>query len=266
MSVVLVYLERKRIFNDVDYCPRVGIPLMVLGIILFGFARQFSFPPAQNDNLALSVFAIVLIWIAGFVLCYGSRASGVAIFPLSFLVLMIPIPVTLVQKLSVALEKASAEIVYVLFQLAGIPVFRQGFRFSIPGLNIEVAEQCSGIRSTLAFFITSLCAGHLFLRSTCRRVYFSLITIPIVIFKNGVRIVTLSLLSIYVDPGFLTGRLHQYGGWVFGLLGLAILLPLLLLLQKSEDRAQRKQAQPDVREDGPGGNGPTPLRSSTETG
>ena len=54
------------------------------------------------------------------------------------------------------------------------------------------------------------------------------------ILKNGIRIATLTLLAMYVDPGFLYGRLHHQGGVVFFLIGLLLLLPILLLLQKSE--------------------------------
>ncbi|MGA9484184.1 MAG: archaeosortase/exosortase family protein, partial [Candidatus Acidiferrales bacterium] len=57
---------------------------------------------------------------------------------------------------------------------------------------------------------------------------------PVAILKNGIRITTLTLLSIYVDPGFLTGNLHHEGGFVFFFLALAILFPALLFLQRSE--------------------------------
>jgi hypothetical protein len=39
-----------------------------------------------------------------------------------------------------------------------------------------------------------------------------------------------------VYPSFLRGSLHHDGGFVFFLLALAILFPVLLLLQKSEGR------------------------------
>jgi exosortase/archaeosortase family protein len=60
------------------------------------------------------------------------------------------------------------------------------------------------------------------------------LSIPLSIIKNGIRITTLTLLAVYVDPSFLTGDLHKKGGFVFFLLALAILFPILLLLQKSE--------------------------------
>jgi exosortase len=265
MSMSLAYLERKRIFQESEYCPRVGLPLALFGIILYCFAKQHAFPLGQDNNLALVVSAIILVWIAAFVLCYGTRPFVAARFSLFFLVLMIPIPTILVQKTSVALQNASAEIAYALFTLVGVPVFRQGVRFSLPGVDIEIAEQCSGIRSTLAFFIISLWAGHMFLHSRWRKVCFSLVTIPIIIFKNAVRIVTLSLLAIYVNRGFLNGRLHHYGGLAFGFLGLAILIPLLLGLQKSEAQPRRERVRPDSEEDGSARNGPTHLRPHSKT-
>jgi len=57
------------------------------------------------------------------------------------------------------------------------------------------------------------------------------------VLKNGIRIVTLSLLAVYVDPNFLFGTLHRDGGIVFFLLGLLLLLPVLLLLQRGESPA-----------------------------
>ena len=115
-----------------------------------------------------------------------------------------------------------------------MPVLRTGLVFALPGLTIEIAEECSGIRSSMALVITSLFAGHLLLRSVWRQAALTVATLPLLLVKNGIRIVTLSLLAIYVDPGFLTGRLHHQGGIVFLVLALAMLLPVLFWLRRSE--------------------------------
>ena len=60
--------------------------------------------------------------------------------------------------------------------------------------------------------------------------------VPLLIIKNGLRIVTLSLLTLYVDPGTLTGSLHRQGGVAFFLLTMALLAPVLWFLQNSERR------------------------------
>ena len=113
-------------------------------------------------------------------------------------------------------------------------MFRTGFELALPGLTIEVAKECSGIRSSLALLFTSLLAGHLLLRSAGRKTALALITVPLLMIKNGIRIVTLSTLAIYADPSFLTGKLHSEGGFVFFLLALAVLAPVLWFLQRAE--------------------------------
>ena len=61
-----------------------------------------------------------------------------------------------------------------------------------------------------------------------------LLNFPLSLIKNGIQVATLTLLSIYVDPSFLTGRLHMEGGFVFFLLALLILLPVFLWLERSD--------------------------------
>jgi exosortase len=242
ISGCLVYLQRRRIFFESRYCPSVGMPLLLVGIILYGFVKGRVPAPDPNDDLSFIVVAMVLVWIGAFVLCYGTRAYQAAMFPLFFLLLIIPIPAIVLDKITFALQKGSAEMVDVLFRVAGTPVFRQGFRFSLPGIDIEIAKECSGIRSSSALLIAGMLAGQVFLQANWRRICLSLCTVPIVIFKNAVRIVTLSWLGVYVNRGFLYGRLHHSGGLLFALLALAIMLPILFVLQNSEARPRKEQA------------------------
>ena len=76
--------------------------------------------------------------------------------------------------------------------------------FALPALAIEVAEECSGIRSSLALLITGLLAGHMLLRTPWTRTALMAAIVPIAIMKNAVRIVVLTLRSTYVDRGFIT--------------------------------------------------------------
>lgn len=95
------------------------------------------------------------------------------------------------------------------------------------------------ILSSVDLLITSLIASHLVLRGVWRRSIFSVAIIPVVVLKNAVRIVTLSFLAMHIDAGFLTGTLHRRGGVVFLVLSLLLLLPLLWILARSEERSLR---------------------------
>jgi exosortase len=234
ISASLFYLERGRIFSRLATQWPAGFGLLSAGTLLYWFGRHHSTSWSENDRLASAVFPVVLIWIGGFVLSYGLRASQAGLFPLLFLFLMVPIPDVLLSRAIYWLQIGSAEVTDALFQGVDVPVFRTALVFALPGLTIEIAEECSGIRSSLALVITSLLAGQLLLRSVWRKAALAVATLPLLVIKNGIRIVTLSLLAIYVDPSYLTGWLHRQGGIVFLLLALALLLPVLWWLRRSE--------------------------------
>jgi exosortase len=129
-------------------------------------------------------FAAVLCCIGGFILFYGLESSRLALFPLLFLFFMVPVPGFLMMKVILLLQICFTEVSYGIFKLTGVLIFREGFRFSLPGVSVEVAKQCGGIRSSLVFYIVSILAGHLFLPSWKRKVILSLWVLPISIVKK----------------------------------------------------------------------------------
>jgi exosortase len=238
----LLYIERKRVFSITSTSISSGIGLALGGVILYWLVNRKFFPLEGNESLSLETFSIILVWVGGFLLCYGFVALRAAAFPLLFLLLMVPLPDMLLDRAIHALQVGSTEIAYLLFQAVGTPVLRQGFLLSVPGVTIEVAKECSSIRSSIALFITCLLAAHLYLRTPWKVTLFVLLAFPLAVLKNGIRIVTLTLLSIHVDPSFLTGNLHHQGGFVFFLVALLILWPVLLVLEKSDN--PRKTVDP----------------------
>ena len=234
VALYLLYAERQSVFSVTRASVGLGVCVTVGGLILYWLANRNPFPQDGNWPLSLVTFSVILTWMGGFILCYGPVALRAGAFPLLFLLLMVPIPDPVLDRVIHALQEGSTEIAYLIFQALGIPVLRQGFLLSLPGVTIEVAKECSSIRSSMALFITCLLAAHFFLRTGCRMLLLVLLSFPLSLIKNGVRIATLTLLSIYVDPGFLTGRLHHEGGFVFYLMAMLMLWPVVVWLRKSE--------------------------------
>jgi exosortase len=242
-SICIIVWKRDLFLAQV--LPSLGWGGSLLLVGLLGYAVvSFSDPLLHREgSLSLAVASLALMWVATFILCFGLQASRAAVFPLMFLVFMIPAPAFLLSKAILGLQEGSATMTGILFHLLRVPASRNGLIFSLPGVDIEIAEQCSGIRSSLSLFITGVLASYLLLQSTWKRMLLSLITIPVAIFKNGIRIVVLSWLGVYVNPGFLHGKLHQYGGLPVSLLALAILAPIVLALRRSEGKFPDRRAQ-----------------------
>lgn len=234
ISVTLIYLDRTRIFQDAGYSFVTGAVVMCLGVAVSIIGGTAHAGLNENDFLSLMSISNVTLWLGGFLLFYGASTFRAALFPLLFLYFMVPIPSVFLNSFILFLQKGSTEVVNLLFKLTGTPFHREEFVFALPGLSIRVAEQCSGIRSSIALLITGLLAGYLFLKTGYNRIILALVVFPISIFKNAVRITTLSLLAIHVDQRILTSSLHREGGIPFFVLALAFLLPVLGLLRKIE--------------------------------
>jgi exosortase len=224
ISAFLLWLRKDSVLQNAQFSPALGLPMMVAGVEIAA-----AFP-----SLSATMFGVWLTWVGIAGLCYGRRALVSALFPLLFLLLFVPAPNQIMEQLVAILQQASADTTAVLLQLTGISFERHGFEFALGAVDIEVAKECSGIRSSISMFIGAILASHLLLRGGWNRVGFAMVSIPIVIFKNAARITGITWLGLNVDQGFFTGDLHRYSGLPFSLLALAMLVPTLLALRRVE--------------------------------
>jgi exosortase len=215
---------------------RIGSALLLAAVLIAGLARWRAADIPDDVQLSLSMLALVLWWIASFVACFGTQTSRTLLFPLVFLLWMVPIPSFALNKVVEFLQAESAVAARLMFSLIGVPVSQQGFVLAIPGVNIEVARECSSVRSSVMLLIASMVLSQVSLRSPWSKAVVIAATVPLSIAKNALRIVTLSMLGTRLDPGFLTGRLHHQGGIVFFMISLAVLVLLLWILRRAEER------------------------------
>lgn len=200
-----------------------------------------SFPwlgPAPGWALAGLVTALILFFFAGFAAIFGGAAAKQTWFPFAFAAFAIPLPPPLLDRVISILQWGSAGVADIVFQLTGLPVLREGLVFRMPSFAIEVASECSGIRSSIALLILAVLIVHFSFTRFWKKAVFVFAGLLMMLIKNGVRIATLTLLAQYVNRSFLFGSLHHQGGVVFFLLGLALLLPLYWLLRRGERPAQ----------------------------
>lgn len=214
--------------------PRIGVSLLATAVLLGSYARWGMVAAPGDIGLSLSMFALVTWWIGSILLCFGARTFQSFLFPLCFLFLLVPIPEFVLRWIVEFLQQQSAVMARITFRAAGVPVTQDGIMLSIPGLNVEVARECSSIRSSEILVVTTMVLAHLFLRSWWRKVLLVVAAIPISVAKNGLRIFTIAELGTRVDPGFLDGKLHHNGGIIFLCIGIGLVAVLLWMLRRTE--------------------------------
>ncbi|MGH9498266.1 MAG: exosortase/archaeosortase family protein [Terriglobales bacterium] len=212
-----------------------GVAFCLLAASIAALAKWAS-GVQPDEQLALAMLALV-VWVAGaFILCFGFSAARAFLFPLGFLLWLVPFPDFVLARVVAFLQQWSAFSAQALFSAVGIPVSQDGFFLTIPGLTLEVAKECSSIRSSLMLVVTTMVLAQLELRSFWRKLLIVALAVPLSVAKNGFRIFVIGMLGTKVDPAYLTGRLHHHGGVVFLLIALGIVFLLLWVLRKGEQR------------------------------
>jgi exosortase C (VPDSG-CTERM-specific) len=236
ISGYLLYLQRRRT-PPADHTSLAGaIALGVLGIGFLAAGIGWRGNLSLNDGLAVLTLSFISFVAAGGFLFLGSKWMAATAFPMAFLIFMVPLPDAAVDWLEKASMLASADAAAMYFRLTGTTVFRQGQLFELPGIVLQVAQECSGIRSSWVLFITSLLASHVFLKTRWRRLVLVAFVIPLGILRNGFRILVIGLLCVHVGPYMIDSVIHHRGGPLFFALSLIPLALLLWWLRRQEQR------------------------------
>lgn len=226
VSLYLLVTGRDELAWDSKPSPAAGIGVMAVAAAVLGGALVANPPWSVVDLTALKIFSFIgMLWGLGF-LILGGRWMRSALFPMAFLLFMIPLPDQAVVSLEKFLMVLSAQLSELLFSIGGIPVFRTGQVLELPGMVLEVAQECSGIRSSWVLLITSVLAAHLFLPTMPRRIALVAAVLPLAILRNAVRIFVIGWLCVYHGPEMIDSWIHHKGGPVFFA---ASLIPLFLM-------------------------------------
>jgi exosortase C (VPDSG-CTERM-specific) len=240
VSAYLIYLQRKSLPTRYYSSPGLAVIPLVAGsaAAAAGWSlRSSGWPLGENDYLALMALSFVCFIAAGGFLFLGRKWMAAAAFPIAFLIFMIPMPDAMADSLETGSKLASAEAANLFFKISGTPILRDGNIFQLPNIIIEVAQECSGIRSSWVLFITSLLGAHLFLKSPWRQAVLVAFVIPLGIVRNGFRVFVIGMLCVHIGPAMIHSVIHRRGGPLFFVLSLIPLFLLLWWLRRGETTA-----------------------------
>jgi exosortase len=144
-------------------------------------------------------------------------------FPLLVLILAIPFPAILFNRITFPLQLLASRIASDILPWLGVPTLHEGNVIELPVMKLEVAEACSGIRSLMSLFTLAVFYGYFLEKTTKRRVILALASIPIAVTANVARIVGTGLCVQYWDPEKALGFFHEFSGWVMFVVSLACL-------------------------------------------
>jgi len=153
----------------------------------------------------------------------GRQHFRVLLFPLLFLFLMVPIPAIVFARIAFPLQLLASQFGTTVMSAAGVPVLREGNVLVLSNTTLEVAEACSGIRSLVSLLTLGIVLGYFTDRRSWARVTIALMTIPIAIVTNGLRVAGTGIAARYYGVAAAEGFLHSVSGWLVFIAALGLL-------------------------------------------
>ncbi len=240
IAAFLLFRKRKTLFSVPAPAILPGMLMASAGLTLYLFSRFSSL--MDECSISLAVFSAIIFWAGIYLALYGFKSFKLAIFPIGFLLFAIPLPPSIMNWLVKEIAGSSVYITDIAFSLIRIPFVREGIEIYLPGYILVVGPECAGWRSSIALVMISLLAGHFFLKKFKHKLLLAAVAIPMIIIKNGIRIVVLYLIAYFIDERFMVGGfIHRSVGYGMFIVVLIMMGLLLRLLEKREARQSSDQ-------------------------
>jgi len=166
----------------------------------------------------------LILLVAGIVLTLGGRrVLWTAAFPIAYLVLMVPLPGPVRDRIAFPLQLLATRVSADILELLGTAVAREGNVLHLAGMTLQVAEACSGIRSLLGLLTMGILLGYLVTPRLWERVILAVSTIPIAVVANILRVTGMGLLCGHLGMRWGQGFYHGFSGWLVFVFALAVL-------------------------------------------
>jgi exosortase len=167
----------------------------------------------------------LLIGLAGlFTLILGATALKHYWFAFFFLVFMVPLPIALYSKIASPLQLFASRVASALMNATGVPVLCEGNKMTLPGgLQMFVAEACSGMRQLTGFLALTAAVAYWTKRPAWYRAVIVISALPIALSANISRVMLTGYIMHFVNPQFALGTYHTLEGLLMMAFGLLML-------------------------------------------
>lgn len=202
----------------------LGMPLIMAGLFIHVISSLFRV-------YFTSGFSMILVLAGAVLFLYGTAAFRKVIFPLGFLLFMMPVPLVVIANISFKMKIFAAQIATGLLNNIGLEAVRSGSVLKMQHAYVIVDDICSGLRSLISLTALGSIFAYWMKAPMYKRIILFLSTIPIAIATNVLRIVFLAFISEVWGPEHATGFVHDFSGFMVFALAFALLYAMGKLLE-----------------------------------
>jgi EpsI family protein len=188
-------------------------PSRVLGGVVLG-AGLLLHLVSVFARVNFSSAVAMIIMLAGLVLVFWGKAALKRFwFPIAFLLFMVPLPMDTMYKLAFQFKMMASEVGVTIANGLGPVVERGGNHVVIEGgKQLTVANVCNGLRTMISLLAFGALYAYVCKLKGVWRLLIFLLTIPVALVANSLRIVSLILVAHWTNVEFATGWYHDVSG------------------------------------------------------
>jgi len=219
---VCAYLlfQKRHLLAAVDGNKNIGMGAPVLGVGCFLYILGRS-----QAIYILDVGSQLLVLAGLLLLVKGNQGLRIAMFPILFLIFMVPLPSTLVAAVTAPLKTAVSSAASSILYALGYPIARSGVTLSIGQYQLLVADACAGLNSMFTLEALGLLYMNIMgYKSLARNIWLAIVVIPISFCANVTRVIILILVTYYLGDEAGQGFAHEFAGLVLFAVALFLIL------------------------------------------
>ena len=213
-----------------------AVPRPILGLVILVAAVALRYASSLAAELFTMRMSMLGAIVGVIVAVRGLRQLRAWWLPATLVVLSVPLPAVIMGTLALPLQLTASRMGAALLEWRQVPVLLAGNVIHIPGHSLFVTEACSGLRSLSALLALGVLQGGLWLRLPVARVLLVLITLPVAMAVNGVRVFLTGFLVFFVGPELGEGFMHYTEGWILFVFSFGVLGGVTLALSWAEGR------------------------------
>jgi exosortase len=204
----LIWLKREKLKNIHWEYNASGLVLIILSLCIHFLSMLAEVFFVSALSILCLVFGISLF-------LFGKKITRKIVFPLSFLIFMFPLPLVAINAISFPMKMlATRSAVLFLRTTLNIPIRNEGFQIFFPNASLIVENPCSGLRSLIALLALGSIFAYLLKANAKKRITLFLLSIPIALVSNLIRVIILSL-GVYIYGSNITkGFFHDFSGYL----------------------------------------------------
>ena len=218
--------ERRRAFAAAPVQPSYLGPIVVAGSMALLVAGLLG------AELFLSRVSLIGALAGSILFLFGWQRLRIVLFPLAFMLLMIPLPALIFNKIAFPLQLLASHVGESTISALDIPILREGNVLILANATLEVAEACSGIRSLVSLFTLGIVFGYFVDRRAWVRAVIALSAVPVAILANGLRVASAGVAAHNFGTAGVEGLFHEFSGWVVFIIAFLMMLGFQRLLQR----------------------------------